>query len=243
MPMAPERADASPVAAQAAPARSGAIGTKRLRQAVTAIAGGGLTLVLVICGAELALRDELKPTVMMATIEAGVERGIFNQKMGAKPGVITLTEADYQKAIAKAQREGQAQADLAFQKELAVVQADKERVVGAYQTLYQRANIIAQAAVQMEVIAQQFRQELIRMTNGGRAATISVKDIFCGFGMEEACASAREDRRVMMNDAETYTSGDVARKVRELMAGVEDPATFITREDRKRHGAPRLERR
>jgi hypothetical protein len=244
IPAAPLGAGPTSPAPQAQPASSARAGvlTRRLRQMVAFLAAGGFVLVLLIALGEVTLRPELRPTTILATIEAQVERGIFNQKMGHKPGELVLTEADYQKALANAQREGQAKADLAFQRELAVVQADKERVVGAYQTLYQRTNLIAQSALQMESIAQQFRQQLIAMSNGGRSMVITLKDVICGFGSQEACDSARAARREMVEEAGELSEGDMGRKVRELMAGIDDPATFITREDQKRHGMPKLPR-
>lgn len=94
----------------------------------------------------------------------------------------------------------------------------------------------------MESIAQQFRQQLIQMTNGGRATVIGLKDIFCGLGSPEACQSAHEDRASMISEADELSRGDVGKRVRELMAGIDDPATFVTHEDIRRHGAPTVER-
>jgi hypothetical protein len=223
-------------------ARSSPVAAKRLRQMVTFVAGGGFGLVAVIGVAQLVLRPELTPTHLLATMEAQTELGIMNQKLGHDVGKAQITEAQYQEAIAKAQRDGQAKAELVFQQKLAVVQADKERLVGAYQTLYQRANLIAQAAIQLETIAQQFRQQLMTMTNGGRAAVIGFKDIFCGLGSPEACASAHEDRSSMISEADSLTRGDASKRVRELLSGIPDPASVIVREDEARHGVTSIKR-
>lgn len=234
---------APPQAAPVAPARqTQAVGSRRLRQLVGYVGGASLGFVLLVCTGELALRDELKPTALLATIEAKTDLGIMNIKMGAKPGEMVMTEADYRAKLAEAERNGQAKAELAFQEKLAVVQADKERVVGAYQTLYQRANIIAQAAIQLESLAQQFRQQLLAMSSGGRSVVIGMKDLFCGLGSPEACASAQEDRRSMIAEADELSRGDVGNRVRELMSGIDDPATLIAREDRQRNGTPALDR-
>jgi uncharacterized short protein YbdD (DUF466 family) len=253
IPSAPELPPMKPVASSApvsapassaAPAssRSGGFGLRRLRQMVSIVAGGGFALVVLIGGGELALREGIRPSDLLATIEARTERGVMNQKMGVEPGKLVMTEADYQRAIAQAQREGQAKAEIGFQRELAAVQADKERVVGAYQTLFQRANMIAQAALHLENVAQQFRQQLLAMSNGGRNMVIMFKDIFCGLGSPEACASARTDRGTMIAEADELSRGDVGKRVRELMAGIDDPATFITHADRRRHGTPKMSR-
>lgn len=215
-------------------------GTRRLRQIVSALMGGGVTLILAVLFLQLVARPGLRPTDVMATMEAQTDLGIMNQKLGHRPGEHVLTEAEYQETIAKAQREGQTKAELSFQRELAVVQADKERVVGAYQTLYQRANMIAQAALQLETMAQQMRAQLLQMTNGGRSVVIMFKDLICGLGDASACASAREDRGTMIAEADELSRGDVGARVRELMTGIEDPAAFVVREDRRRNGTPVL---
>jgi len=216
--------------------------TRRLRQMATVVMGGSVGLVALLSVAQLTFKEGLRPTDIAATLEAQTEIGIFNQKLGEERGAVTYTEADYRAKIAEAERSGQAKAELAFQKDLAVVQADKERVVGAYQTLHQRTNIIAQAGVQMEAQALQFRQQLVQQTNGGRAAVISVKDIFCGFGSPEACAAARQDRESMIEEGTTLTEGDIARKVNELMAGIPDPASLVAGRDIAERGEPKLPR-
>lgn len=217
-------------------------GTRRLRQIVTAVTGGGFAVIAVVIGMELIARPGLRPTDLMAMIEARTELGIMNQKLDVPPGEVRFTEAEYQEIIARAQREGQAEAELAFQRELAVVEADKTRLMGAYQSLYERTNIIAQGAIQMEGVAQQLRNQLLAASNGGRSMVISVKDIFCGLGDPASCASAREDRRMMIGEADELSRGELGQRVRELMMGVEDPATLIAETDRRRNGTPSLAR-
>lgn len=173
--------------------------------------------------------EPYKPTTMLARFEAQTDLKIFNQKLGRPAGEVTLTEDQYREKLAEAERRGQAKAEIVFQREMANVQADKELLVGAYQSLYQRANIIAQAAVQIEVVATQFRQRLMEMTNGGRSVVIGVKDIFCGLGSPEACDSAHADRQNMIGEATELTKGQVAQQVNELMAEVPDPATLMVR--------------
>ncbi|KQN01807.1 hypothetical protein ASE85_21690 [Sphingobium sp. Leaf26] len=208
---------------------------------VTVLVGTGFAFVAAICVGELALRPELKPTTLLATIEAQTELGVINQKMGAVPGLKPMTEGEYREKIAEAERNGQAKAEIVFQRQLAAVQADKERVVGAYQALYQRTNIIAQAGVQMEATAQQFRQRLIEQTNGGRAVVMSVLDGLCALGDATSCESAREARAGMMRESGELTEGDLARKVAELMAGIPDPASFVADADARQNGRPTIQ--
>lgn len=215
-------------------------GGKRLKQMVLILAGGPIGLVAAISVAQLTLKPEFTPGTLLATIEAQTELGLFNQKLGEERGVVKFTEADYRQKLAEAERSGQAKAELTFQKNLALVQADKERVVGAYQTLYQRTNIIAQAGVQMESQALQFRQRLIEQTNGGRAVVISVLDGLCAFGDQTSCESARQARKGMMEESGQLTEGDVAKKVRELMSGIPDPATLVANRDINENGTPTI---
>ncbi|MGJ8481758.1 hypothetical protein [Sphingobium yanoikuyae] len=202
-------------------------GTRRMKQILTALASGGLILVAGVGLGELALRPGIRPTDILATIEARTEAGIFNQKMGAAPGEMTLTEDQYRAKIAEAERTGQAKAEIAFQRELADVQADKEILVGAYQTLYQRTNVIAQEGLRMEAIAQQFRQQLLQQTNGGRATVIAVYDMLCAIGEQQSCENARQARAGMIQEASELTQSDLAKKINNLMAGVPDPATLM----------------
>lgn len=216
-------------------------GGKRLRQMLAVIAGGGIGMVALVGFGEVVLRPELKPTTILATFEAQPDLKGMNQKLGVAPGTVEFTEDQYREKIAEAERRGQAKAEVEFQKEIAVVQADKERVVGAYQTLYQRANIIAQAALQLESVAQQFRQRLLETTNGGRSIVISIKDMICALGESEACDSARNDRASMIAEADQLSRGDVGKRVKELMADVPDPASLVVNDDRRRHGTPHID--
>lgn len=233
---------APPMTGAASPQRSGYQGARRLRQIVGYVAGGGFALVAALCIAEVVVRDDLKPTTLLATIEAQTELGILNQKMGAAPGVKPMTEDEYRAKIAEAERAGQAKAEIGFQRELAAVQADKERVVGAYQTLYQRTNIIAQAGVQMEAQAMQFRQRLIEQSNGGRAMVITIHDGLCAMGSQESCEAARQARVVMVEESGQLTERDLAKKVAQLMAGIPDPASLVAAADVRRSGSPTVQR-
>ncbi|WP_288804746.1 hypothetical protein [uncultured Novosphingobium sp.] len=215
---------AAPSQAQGAEFR----GTRRMRQILTALTSGGLILVVGVGIGEMVLRPGIRPTDILATIEARPDIGVFNQKMGAAPGEMTLTEDQYRAKIAEAERAGQAKAEIVFQRELADVQADKEILVGAYQALYQRTNLIAQAGVQMEAVALQFRQQLLQQTNGGRATVIAVYDMICALGDQPSCDKARQARAGMIQEASELTEGDLAKKVRELMSGIPDPATLMS---------------
>lgn len=235
-------AQAQPVPVAAQPARPAPGGTRRLRQLVGYLTGGSLVMMGGVVFFEVVAKPGLRPSDLMSMVEARVELGVMNQKMGHAPGEHVINEAQYQSIIAQAQRAGAAKAEIGFQRELAVVQANKERIVSAYATLYQRTNIIAQAGVQMEAQAQAFRQRLIEQTNGGRAMVINILDGLCAFGDADSCEKARRARAGMVEESSSLTEGQLAQKVRELMAGIDDPATLVAREDQRQHGAPTLDR-
>ncbi|WP_347303667.1 hypothetical protein V5740_03325 [Croceibacterium sp. TMG7-5b_MA50] len=214
---------------------------RRMRQMFTACTGMGFGVILGIVALQVTMPPEWKPTTIAAMLEAQIDLSVKNQMLGAKPGEIIVNEAEYRERIAEAERSGQASAELAYQKELALVSADKERVVQAYAALYQRANAIAQAAIELERMAQAFRQQLLQMSNGGRSVVIMMKDLFCGLGDPQACASARNDRGTMIAEADELSRGDVGNRVRELMAGVDDPATLIAQADQRQNGTPSLD--
>ena len=207
---------------------------RRLRQMLGMLAGGGFVMTAGLGVLQVIAQPQWKPSTLVANVEAGVERAIFNQKMGQTSGNTPLTEADYRQQLAKAERKGQAEAELAFQKQLAVVQADKERMVQAYSTLYQRANMIAQGAVQLEGQAQQFRQQLLMQSSNVRSSVIQIKDVGCAIGIPEACQSARNDRDTLIKESDELSQADVGKRVTELMQGIDDPATVAVQRDQER---------
>jgi len=226
--------------ASAPPRNSVQIKSGRFRQLVGYVGGASLGFVMLVGVGEIVLKPGLRPSDLLANVEAHVELGIMNGRLGRDPSEHVLNEAQYRAVIAQAERSGAAKAEIAYQRQLAQVQADRERVVQAYTSLYQRANMIAQAAIQLETLAQEFRQRLIEATNGGRSVVIGIKDLFCGLGSPEACESAHEDRRSMIAESDELSRGDVGARVRELMSGVEDPVIFVVREDQRRNGVPAL---
>ena len=213
---------------------------RRLRQMLTMMASGGIVLTLGIGALEMIAKPEFRPTSLLATVEARTEIGTMNQKMLLPPGQMVLSEADYRAKLAEAERGGQAKAELSFQKQLAVVQANKERVVQAYGALYQRTNQIAQMGLQLEMIAQQFRQKMIEMSNAGRNLVLMGLDLACGLGNQEQCDKAKDYRRNMVAESEELTRSDFPEKLRALLNGIDDPATFVTREDQRVNGTPVL---
>lgn len=207
---------------------------RRLRQMLGMLAGGGFVMTAGLGLLQVIAEPQWKPSTLVANIEAGTELSLANQKLGQPSGSTPLTEADYKERIAEAERRGQAKAELEFQQKLAVVQADKERIVQAYAALYQRTNMIAQGAVQLEGQAQQFRQQLLMQGNDVRAGVIKLKDLGCAIGMAEACASAKSDREIMVGESDEMSHGDIGKRVNELMQGIPDAAAVAVQQDAQR---------
>ena len=115
-------------------------------------------------------------------------------------------------------------------------------LVQAYATLYQRTNMIAQGAIQLEGVAQQFRQRLLEMSNGGRATVLAVQDGLCAMDNQNACEAARKLRAEMISESTQLSQGDIGDKIRQLMTGVDDPASLVTHDDHARNGTPALDR-
>ncbi|MBB4100470.1 hypothetical protein [Sphingomonas kyeonggiensis] len=44
----------------------------------------------------------------------------------------------------------------------------------------------------------------------------------------------------MISESDELSRGDIGKRVRELMQGVDDPATFVTQEDRRHNGTPKI---
>lgn len=87
--------------------------------------------------------------------------------------------------------------------------------------------VLPMEAVGSRSIAQQFRQQLLQQTNGGRATVIAVYDMLCAIGDQQSCEKARQARAGMIQEASELTQGDLAKKINNLMAGVPDPATLV----------------
>lgn len=219
-------------------------GGRSLRHVVGLVSGGGFAILVGVLALEYVAKEDLRPSVLLARFEASREMTEYNTKMGDSPNRrVRMTEAEYQAALAEATRAGQARAELDYQRDLAVLQADVDRVKTAYTTLYERANQIAAITVQMEAALQQARQALAQQGMQGRVGVSILKDYWCALaGDQTACESARRDRADMngeLNALATNTAGD---RIHELFQGIEDPASLVVHTDLARNGAPTIQR-
>ena len=219
--------------------RSGvSAGTRNLKRLMSYLVGGGFVLVVVILLSEKILIPEMRPSSLLASFESAYELG---RMKGLVPvdanGKEIRTQADYEAAIAAAKAEVQFE----YQKKLAAVEADKQNVVQAYASLYQRANLIAQAGLQMEAALQQAKQQMVASSQGGRQVVSMWGDIGCALGMQGGCDAAQKARTDMVSDMDAARV-DVGARIKELMGDVPDPATFVTKSDQTTNGTPTIER-
>lgn len=218
-------------------------GGRSLRSVLSFLTGGGVMLVAGVLALETVAKDEFKPSHLLGAFEASRELSEINGKMGDSPNrKVRMTEAQYQSAIAEAQRAGAAKADLEFQKKVAIVQTDVERVKGAYATLYERTNELAKYAAGMEASLQQGRQQVILQSQATKQAAVNVHEVGCQFGSATECETARRLREEMIQELnELATNADGAR-VATFMQNLADPASIVVRTDILRNGAPALDR-
>lgn len=215
-------------------------GGRSLRRLLGLLSSGGLVLVLGVGGLEMIAKDGLRPSQLLAQFQASHDLEEMRQK---NPGMMILNEADYQAKMGEAQRAGQAKAELDYQKKLAAVQSDMQRVTGAYSALYQRTGQLAGIALNMEASLQQARQQTVMQGQAGTAMSANLKDMWCALsGDTTACASASADRSRMVSELNDLATMDEGSRVRELMKDIPDPATLVVNSDLARNGAPSLER-
>jgi hypothetical protein len=182
------------------------------------------------------------PFELLAYAESKFELGRMNGNMAIGPDGKQMTEADYQGAIAKAQREGQAVAELEFQKKMAAVQSSVERLNGAYAALYQRANVVAQAGLQMEAELMKARQQIVVQGQSGKTTSATIHDMLCEVGNVSSCDRARQLRREAVEEMNDLAGTGTGTTLQELMGDTPDPANVIVNLDTLTNGSPGLVR-
>jgi hypothetical protein len=98
-------------------------------------------------------------------------------------------------------------ATVAFQKGVQAVQAELTRTNGAYEALYQRTNMLAQQATQMEAIVLQFQQQAVAGGQQTETMGANLADLACMVGavmqddgLKGACGMGQQIRRGMANE-------------------------------------------
>lgn len=212
---------------------------RQLRRLMGMLAGGGLALAAFLIFWQSVAAPGKGPFELLAYAEAKFETGVFNGKMGVAPNGVQMTEAEYREKLAEAERNGAAKAEYALQEKIARLQADQQRIVAAYQALYQRANLIAQAGLGMEAQLQAARTQAIAGASAGNQIVATYGDIGCALGIGgcEAAADAKERIRADIDNART---GEVGQRIRQLLSEAPDPAQLIIDADLATNGVPSL---
>lgn len=214
---------------------------RQLRRMLGMLAGGGMILAAFLVFWQFVAAPGKGPADLLAHFESKFELGRMNGNMGIVPGQKQMTEAEYRSALAEAERTGQAKAEYALQEKIAMLQANQQRIVGAYQALYQRANMIAQAGLGMEAQLQAAKTQAVAGASAGNQMIATYGDIFCALGAGDgACAAADQAREKIKADLDNTRTGQVGQRINELMAEVPDPAQLVTNSDLTTNGAPAL---
>lgn len=214
---------------------------QQLRRLMALLAGGGLILAAFLVFWQFVAAPGKGPADLLAHFESAFELGRMNGNMAIGPDSQKMTEAGYREALSEAERRGAAKVEYALQEKVAKLQADQQRIVQAYGTLYQRANLIASAGLEMEKQLQASRTQAVAGAEGGNALVATYGDILCALGAGNgACAAADQAREKIKTDIDNTRTGDVGNRINTLMAGVPDPAALVAGADIDTNGAPSL---
>lgn len=157
-----------------------------------------------------------KPTVMVGKAIATYEVTVIRETL--------VDKAKAEEQIAQARADGERQAEIAFQEKLkdiefeyqeklALANTQFQTGMNAYQSLYDRANLIQQSAMQMEGTLLQYKQQAISQTQGGKSLIANISDIGCLFS-PELCRVGDNIRADMVDelvDAGRQGNGVIAR--------------------------------
>ena len=157
-----------------------------------------------------------KPTVMVGKAIATYEVTVIRETL--------MDKAKAEEMIAEARSDGERQAEIDFQEKLKAIEFEYQEKLAlattqfqsgmaAYQSLYDRANLIQQSAMQMEGTLLQYKQQAISQTQGGKAFIANASDIGCIFS-PALCKVGDEIRADMADelvDAARKGNGTIAR--------------------------------
>lgn len=217
--------------------------TKTLLQGAAKLTFSGLALTAVLVGVEMYAPHEYKVSTIWATADANFE--------ALKIKGTVIAQADAERMIAEARIEGERVSELKFQdslkdvelryqtglkdiefkfqRNIAIVQANLQDSLKAYDMLYQRTNMIQQVAYQMEASLMNVKQQSMTKTHGGWNIMTMLGDVGCALSSPEACRLAQEGRQKIANDlvdVSRYRSGEVSR---DYLQGIQDPAQLRSR--------------
>lgn len=197
---------------------------RQLRRIMAIVTGGGLILALALLALQAIAKPGLRPTDLLAAFETQYLLGTIAGKTGGDPAHPTMTEPEYQRVIAEAQREGAAQAEARLQEKIIVLQTEQQRYIAAYTSLFQRANMIAQAGLEMEAQLQATKAQATVGAEGGNMTVASIGDVLCALTVQEGCAASAVAKERIRQDIDNARTSEVGSRIRELMGENPDPA-------------------
>ena len=191
----------------------------------------GLVLFVLLALAQIAAPPQWRPLYLAAMAMAQYDNTHIAETKQEK--------ADAEELIAQARAEGERDAEFAFQtqlkelefiyqEKLVTVQTQLQTGLNAYQSLYERANMLQTEAAKMEHTILTNQQNAIRDTQGAIGVAANVTDIGCIFS-PEFCQMSDNIRNKMASDlaqAGTVGRGSVAR---EFLRDIPDPAQLQAR--------------
>jgi hypothetical protein len=186
----------------------------------------GFVIVGCLVIAEIVAPYDYKPTVLAGRAAALYEVTVIRETL--------IDKAEAEKLIAEARTDGERRAELTFQtqlkevefvyqEKLVTVQTQLQSGLAAYQSLYERANMLQAEAAKMEHTILTNQQAAIRDTQGPISVVAGLSDIGCIFS-PEFCKVSDDIRGKMAGDlvqAGTVGRGSVAGQ---FLRDIPDPA-------------------
>lgn len=173
---------------------------------------GTVFLLLAAAVAEYALPYDHKPSTVLGRFSGAHDTAELRAKQEA--------QAEYNGAIAEAS-------------------AAVQRMSEAYNALWQRGQMLAQAATQMETVILQHQQQAVTNGQGAMAFGANIADLACLLGrlpsddrhtqrtLQSACGAGAEMRRGMANELAAIGRNGSSIIPRDIFRDLPDPMTMI----------------
>jgi len=189
---------------------------KRWLRMLATLGAPGIVILIGLGLVEIFASDDWKPSVLVGEAIATYEVTVIRETL--------MDKAEAEEKIAEARADGERQAEITFQEQLkeleftyqeklALSNAQFQSGMDAYKTLYERANLIQQATLQMESTLLQYKQQQIAQTQAGKSFVANAADIGCVF-VPELCSisdTIREDIADELVQAGRHGAGELAR--------------------------------
>lgn len=189
---------------------------KRWLRMLATLGAPGLVLMAGMATVEVFAPEDWKPSVMVGEAIAKYEVTVIRETL--------MDRAEAEEKIAEARADGERQAEIDFQEELkkleytyqvklAHANSQFQSSVDAYKSLYERANLIQQATLQMETTVLQYRQQQVAGTQAGKSFVANAADIGCVFVPElcDVSDNIRDDIADELVRAGRHGAGSIAQ--------------------------------